>query len=128
MPYGKLHVIVFEAKGLPAVELISKNDPFCKVTLMGSNQVVTTPSVSNAGASVRWEHAESLNVIEGQDELVCEVWDYNSFSRNELISAGRHSIIPACQKPGPYDAWCTLKDAKGRPGGELRLILHFQSS
>eukprot|EP00290_Baffinella_frigidus_P044956 CAMPEP_0180276896 /NCGR_PEP_ID=MMETSP0988-20121125/6633_1 /TAXON_ID=697907 /ORGANISM="non described non described, Strain CCMP2293" /LENGTH=234 /DNA_ID=CAMNT_0022248285 /DNA_START=59 /DNA_END=764 /DNA_ORIENTATION=- len=128
MPYGKLHVIVFGAKGLPSVEMISKNDPFCKVTLMGSNQVFQTPTVSNAGANVQWEHSESMQVIEGQNELLVEVWDKNSFAKDELISVGRHWITPACNKPGPYDAWCSLKDTKGRPGGELRLILHFQSS
>ena len=69
-----------------------------------------------------------MNVIEGQNELQCEIWDYNSISSNEFISAGRHSIIPATQKPGAYDAWVSLKDKKGRPGGELRIVLHFQSS
>ena len=77
---------------------------------------------------VRWEHTAELNVIEGQNELQVEIWDYNSISSNEFISAGRHSIIPATQKPGAYDAWVSLKDKKGRPGGELRIVLHFQSS
>ena len=42
------------------------------------------------------------------DPVCGQVWDKNTMSRNELISVGRHWITPACQKPGPYDAWSAL--------------------
>lgn len=125
MPYGKLNCQVVEATNLPDKDWFSKNDPYCIVTLSGSNQSFKTKPRSNSGANAMWEAAHEFNVIDGNNSLTLQVFDKDTFTSDDLIGSGTLELQHAFDTDGPCDRWCSLKDKKLRPAGEVRFVLTF---
>lgn len=75
---GRLDVRIISARGLPDTQLVSKPDPYAKVTL--ENKTFETPFIEN-DVNPKWDHTVKFQVADEKSSVIkMELWNKNTVS------------------------------------------------
>ncbi|CAI2164979.1 18568_t:CDS:2 [Funneliformis geosporum] len=121
---GTLKIVVAEARKLKDEDLIGKSDPYIKL-ILDKNNIQTTQTKKNDLNPVYNE--QFIFNVDGQKKLEIQVWDKDTFGKDDLIGEDEIKLSEVCSKKY-VDTWVKL--TKGKLGflskGEVHLIMEFQ--
>jgi len=86
--------------------------------------------IQNSGPSPVWDYEGSLPVERGAKELTFEVWEYDKFSRNDLLGIGTVSLKKVPHGKGFSKQVELQLDPEAEPGsaGHLQVRISWDSS
>ncbi|KAI9182920.1 hypothetical protein H9P43_003832 [Blastocladiella emersonii ATCC 22665] len=117
----RLLIDIVEARDLPRTEYLSKEDPYVVITAGAERH--RTLAKKEAGTSPRFDFQVDTQVDAHVDHLLVEVFDSNKWLADDLMGRAEFPIAPL-RRGERTDTWISLKDAKGRSAGKLRVIFH----
>ena len=122
---GMLVITAYEGRNLKNMELIGKQDPYCKYTL-GKKLKKRTRTVKKGGTNPFFNEEEVEFWIGPTDwghPLVFSCLDEDVGS-DDLIGGRRFSLMPFFTQTEPTHDWFEISN-KGKPTGEVQLRFEF---
>mmetsp|Transcript_62171 Transcript_62171/g.180274 ORF Transcript_62171/g.180274 Transcript_62171/m.180274 type:complete len:524 (+) Transcript_62171:58-1629(+) len=92
-----LKINIVGAKNLPNADSFGKSDPFCVCEIVGDKKSRFQTKVINDNCDPVWNHCVLLSGFGLNDKLRFEVWDKDTFAKNDLlghIEIGRGKFVP----------------------------------
>lgn len=122
-PLGCVVVTVHEAKELTDVQLIGKQDPFCKVIYNKHRQ--RTPTHDNGNKEAKWTHsAFKFEIVSLDDQLVFEVHDEN-YLKNARIGDVAIDVPTLLTHTTPTTVWYDLQRKQAEHAGKVYITTQF---
>ena len=130
-PYGKLHVRIVEAKGLPKLKQLKNTNPFAVVSYGGRFE--QTPVIFQS-TKPHWDALFSFNVFELRRGMTIEIFDFDKMKKNtaQFDRLGTVSFSVADELDGNKraDSWMMLWDQSPKTEmpiqrGALRVRLEY---
>ncbi|XP_011092550.1 elicitor-responsive protein 1 [Sesamum indicum] len=115
-----IEVTVVGCNQLKNTEWISKQDPY--VCLEYGHTKYRTRTCQDGGKNPNFQERFVFTLREGMVECVVEVWNSNRLSVDDFIGGGRIQLMKAPSQ-GVDDGLWPLMDKKGRPAGEVRIMM-----
>jgi Ca2+-dependent lipid-binding protein len=122
---GVLVVTAYEGRNLKNMELIGKQDPYCKYTI-GKKLKRRTRTVNKGGTNPFFNEEEVEFWIGKNDwghPCVFSCLDEDVGS-DDLIGGRRFSLLPFFTQTEPTHDWFEISN-KGKPAGEVQLRFEF---
>lgn len=124
--HGTLCFERIRAKNLINTETVGKQDPYCVFKLAGKDDL-TTSYKEGGGSLVVWnsldmKFTEVSRAVLKDENLLVEVWDHNSITKDKMIGTGSVSIAEAGSQLGEVvELVVDLETKKGGVAGKLVL-------
>lgn len=120
----QLHIVVESALDLKCGDE-GNIDPFCIVKL--GAQSCESPVIQDAGPNPVWNFEATLPLKKGAKEITFEVWEYDKFSRNDLLGFGSVPVKKVRRNKGFNGQIDLVVDDEAMPGsgGYLRVIVNW---
>eukprot|EP01137_Pigoraptor_chileana_P028277 Opistho-2@11989 len=122
MPTGVLTVTLAEGSNLRDMDVFTKMDPYCFVSLGSNKQRSRTHHFG--GKNPSWHQTFTFNVSEGMDKLHLEAWDEDTV-RDDFIGWAEIPLYPAFQSY-TNDGWHNIVTQTNRGAGKIHLVLNFR--
>ena len=121
---GLLVITCYEGRNLKNMELIGKQDPYCKFTLGTAKQRTKTVKAGGTNPYFNEEECEFwIGKDSWTDALVFSCFD-EDIGSDDLIGGRRFSLLPLFCKREPMHDWFEISN-KGKKAGEVQLKLEF---
>ena len=122
-----LHLKVVEAVDIPKMDIISKSDPYCIVSLSNSVNRQRTKTIDNTDHPV-WNQEFHFPIKHNSNNtpvsISITVYDEDTFSKDDIISSIEIPVNDYLVGR-VYDEWYSLYPAKKvKKGGRIHLVVH----
>ena len=121
-PSGNIILKPLSARLTHDTETFGKMDPYCQIKIGG--QVYKTRQAKDAGKYPSWTETFSFRKNESDDLGEIEVWDYDTFSKNDQIGQGAFSLNSIIAQGNKSNKWVSMT-YKGKNAGEVLLEIEF---
>lgn len=120
-------VDVVEARGLARMDVLSRSDPFCKVSVTTNPHFYKTKVIKNS-LSPEWNDSFQWHVKDyRRASLEIEMFDWNEIQKNAEMA--RVSIPLTKAKNGKIDEWFGMTPVEGVvKGGEIHLVISMEET
>jgi len=122
-PIGTLYVTLIGARNTKNMDLLGKNDLYG--TAQCGTQKFKTRTISNAGANCTWDQTFQFNLISPAIDLLVQVYDYDTFTRDDLIGSVTISVSPIVAAGTVPDRWYQILDNSHKVTGEILVRVSF---
>ncbi|XP_050236317.1 elicitor-responsive protein 3-like [Mercurialis annua] len=122
MPQGTLEVLLVSAKALDDTDLITKMDPYVRLTCRTQEQKSSV--ASGKGSEPEWNETFVFTVSEGASELILKIQDSDRFTHDDFVGEAIISLEPVFMEGSlPPTAYNVVKEE--RYCGEIKVALLF---
>jgi hypothetical protein len=113
---------------MPQLTLFFCADPYCSVQCAAGLTIRDkwrSKTHAGGGKTPSWNEKHTFNVVEGDDRLNIQVYDEDT-GKDDLIGSVCIDLNSLYQR-GTRDEFFPLTTTTGKPAGEIRVVLQFQS-
>ena len=121
MNFGKLTVICEKGIEIKAPGMMSKADPYCKITI--GSKTEQTKVHSKGGKNPIWGDEFNFQ-ISNEKECIIEVYDKESMGKDKFMGEAKVSIMDWISK-GVFDGNVDLYDKSKKTCGQVKLSVKF---
>lgn len=123
-PRGRLNIIIVEARLAKNYGILSKMDPYVKITLGG--KILETETDYGSGKNPRWNKSIAIYLPNNVDSFVLEIYDEKSFSSDEQVAVLNYTFQEELFQGVPLDEWLPLSGRLGeQKEGHIHLRIEF---
>lgn len=115
------HVKVVEAENVPSLDIMSKSDPMCVLTMSSSAREQRTATIKD-NDNPYWNEEFRFRVADTEaDTLTVAIYDSDSFTHREMIAAITLKIADFVEGE-IVDQWFQMPTAKSSKKTRIKLI------
>jgi len=123
-PKGRLNLVIIEARLTKNYSMLTKMDPYIKITLAG--KVFETETDYGGGKNPKWNKTIACYLPNNVDSFLLQIFDEKSFSTDEEIAVLNFTFPDELFQGVPMDEWIPLSGRLGeQKEGHIHLRLEF---